>query len=767
MRIKQLRELIDNYKKKHRTRIAFTGGHERAKKLEEFVALFSEIEDGEQLLKPQDEFNLASLLITMPDDISLVRNFKALFNHHNVFFRLFKLKIVTADNYEYIQELDSEKMSLVYNLCDLTGSTLCVNIIIPLIAAKNSVADINKLFNLLRTNQLLSEKIFEWIGGYPSHLSAVIEVLQAFVDASTLSIFDGQTYPRYPVQWASLLKTMKSAGITLNHDLIGLIDKNNALNEVDTICQAILDSQCRLEVDALKQILLIQEPYISNLRDGIKRLQACQLITPYNLRVLLATDGRYYLINILRLLDDATLKANSEALLNSKYKYFDIHERLLWLVKLHLLNNTMIKFVIEGNISDRYKDILEKLVARPLFKITEDSLKDIAVRGWSCIEILHLLIDANLVSDELVKRLLKLNADYYSRFLVILRNLKDHGLLTAANLDAVFDKMENKIEKATVENFVAETKTEGQDSYAVYTSAQKEYQFFSKDSLLPINAGQKKLVNEVTTKAGSQEYHYALARFPNDTKSMGVNRWAKKEAKYLKFVGREVHLFKKDDESCVIAENKGTKLSCLGNVDYFGKLNIEVRLSYLINLLTELCKLHRAYRVHGNINLETCIFANEGIKLSNFESARKVKNKEESLPSTAKCLDRGMTFMSDPTNSYGFCDDVYTAGLVAASLFPDLFTVHLTQTNKIEKRNGTPYTLRETAIDHLISAMLCDDRAMRCTALNALSYCKKLKDELSNLDKPRLESITATYLTNSKLSFEDIICDHRAAFKMS
>jgi hypothetical protein len=229
---------------------------------------------------------------------------------------------------------------------------------------------------------------------------------------------------------------------------------------------------------------------------------------------------------------------------------------------------------------------------------------------------------------------------------------------------------------------------------------------------------------------------------------------AQREAKFHRFLGRNAFYFsEKNDVAKVVSDWQNVCALHYISISELKRNTYATRLQCLISGLNELEKLHAHYRVHGDIKPLNCIvdLPNKAMHLIDLASTHK-KGSQKAFAATPKYSDQ----TSSSEDNYSFCDDVYSMGIVAASLFPELFTIQEDNSKITAIPVEKQFSLIETSLVTVIDSMLAPIRETRCTSVSALHYCQELLKHLPVLNETILQTIRSSTLAREETTVEDV-----------
>lgn len=189
----------------------------------------------------------------------------------------------------------------------------------------------------------------------------------------------------------------------------------------------------------------------------------------------------------------------------------------------------------------------------------------------------------------------------------------------------------------------------------------------------------------------------------------------------------------------------------------------EDKFQCLSQALEELNTLHQHNRIHGDLKPANFILNLNAKTLKIIDFGGSIKFGSGKKPAHTR-------FYGDPhKDAAHFYSDVYSMAGIAKILFPELYFYVNQYSKTFLPGEFATFTLVkkdhlsviEKAIIQLIDAMQHPDTSLRCTSADAAGYCKKILENLSELDENMLREITESTIARTNTTVEDILREAR------
>jgi serine/threonine protein kinase len=238
---------------------------------------------------------------------------------------------------------------------------------------------------------------------------------------------------------------------------------------------------------------------------------------------------------------------------------------------------------------------------------------------------------------------------------------------------------------------------------------------------------------------------------------------AKREAAAINYVLRQPAYFFRHHEHVFVVSPwlQGNDLRyTLQNLNMdFALVPIENRLQSAHCLLYDLNLLHERYLLHRDIKPRNCIYnpVTHALHLCDYAGVSKMYSQNTCGVTAAYRDGSGRT--------YSFCDDIFSAGLVLANLFPELFVVdkyELSPKNevyRIRHKQKSSLSIVEQAVKLLIMRMNYGptQRELRCSCRDALDFIAQVLKESSGLSVFGLQKIAAITINRAEATVENTL----------
>lgn len=776
MKLEQLLQLIKDYNNTFYFRKLIKGEHDRAKKLKEFVDELGQA--GEYTLLPKEEYQLALLLISFQDDITLITQCKQLFHHSALFFKTFaqleSAHLIDESNFSKIHTNDCNKSTLLNELCTKLKGKLnkrLLAIVLVVVDTSHSKNNFLACIKLLGAQLLLQDEVLQLFEKHSQHFFLLLDIFKALATSNQLNSTNLKLIaPHDNLLFISeLLPQLNLAKVEPNSPLLKSICENQEIYNVSKACEILIAwDASALNIACVESLL--QHKSLWTLCNILKLLRKNNLLTPLSLNaVLLIEESNFSFSQSLALLAKRNLlnSINLYRLIDSMSNAHAVYEAITCLDTINLLTEDTLTLCISNLIPSYLESLLLHFPKHIVLNV--QLLKQLAVLGLkplsNLIPIINTLDKKQLLQESNFVTLLKLPTIYLPKILELINSLDSHNLLNNEHLDILFMVFATKLPRPQQQQFAIKTqgnitRFEFIDAHLkLYVTQEKEQ---DEAEINTLRGGQAQIF-QACESLENGETHYLVKSFKTDEH---VDKTALRETKYAHFLGRESYFFQKNKQWYVISQwQKGQALYDM-KPDELIALPLKMRIKSLCYLFHELSQLHKHFRIHGDIKPQNCVLDIEAskLKLIDFGSTRKVKPKNYPLAWSPGYLDKNVHY-GDPTNRLSFCDDMYSAGFIAAALFPELYQIELAQIRF--KQPNTTFSIQDKAIVYLVQSLQSKEKNTRCTSQIATEYCQHLFTHFETLDAERLDSILEQTLSKKACSFEDVLLDKQEVLSFS
>lgn len=374
---------------------------------------------------------------------------------------------------------------------------------------------------------------------------------------------------------------------------------------------------------------------------------------------------------------------------------------------------------------------------------------------------INCLIESHLDTNKNIDNLLALSKERLDEMSSLIKRLHENKLLDQHSFDKALSTLINELktpEKASVTKFSRKDSSLPRSEFIINNNLHVFVEHTAHD---PNNKYKKRyasggcaIVKKGYKTPTDDEPAYAVKILRESRESEGEHE-IKSETMYQRLLGCDAYYFQR--ESKMRCKSYSLSLWKKGkDLDAYKKSELlhyplATRLTWLISGLSDLKILHQMYTIHGDIKPANFILDthNATMRLIDFGSTR--KRYEAATVYTPLFL---------PPNGLSelFSTDIYSMGIVAAWIFPELYLVDTSsdhaKISKIKKENTTPL---ERGITNLIDVMLSEKDSLRCSAEDALKYSQHLSLNRNDLDDMAILTITQQTIDHSRLSVEDVI----------
>lgn len=196
---------------------------------------------------------------------------------------------------------------------------------------------------------------------------------------------------------------------------------------------------------------------------------------------------------------------------------------------------------------------------------------------------------------------------------------------------------------------------------------------------------------------------------------------AKREVRCNRLLQRQAYFFAaaKDDVCLALKWQHGETVYALRNVMH--EFPFACRLEWLITMLEDIVRLHQQFIAHSDIHSENVVVDTRANKASLIDLGKASKT----LPGSSEMAD----------------DLVSLSQKIISVIFsPEIIGMR------------QPY---DTAIQRLDSALI--DRGSPCSSLQALDYCRLLRENIDGLSQNCMDDIAAKTLDRKNLTVDDVL----------
>jgi hypothetical protein len=431
----------------------------------------------------------------------------------------------------------------------------------------------------------------------------------------------------------------------------------------------------------------------------------------------------------------------------------------------HILKSYMIEEVkMVPDITNLDLINMVRVLDKSQVNITEDKYKAIFDQSNTKLaKLINVLTLANLHIKDHLNLLFSMNIKEINASFSIISNLYDYKLLNTTSYKTILNMIAPEIKEAKVADIFKISRKEVDKALDKKSEIKRSELIINNDLHLFIEhqtnknylKGSHGIIKKLFNSADEAQPTYALKKFlANDI----VSEEAKRETIYQQLLGHDSFYFKRNDKwYCLMTWKKGDSLASYKK-EKIGEFKMETRLRWLISGLTDLNALHADYILHGDIKELNFILDTtaEVMRLTDFDTTGPL----------FKATDGGTTKYLPPdfTIRKSFSSDIYAMSLVAANIFPELYTLNLVENVSLYKdrliatknMNENP-TFLEKGIIRLIDSMNDLNEEKRCTAKDALKYCQLLLEKNHELDDEVINQIAMQTIDHIELTEEDVL----------
>ena len=562
---------------------------------------------------------------------------------------------------------------------------------------------------------------------------------------------------RYTYDLEKLLPCMAESTI-LNNESLEMVCQAKIESYLVDIVKLLNQSRC-LEKDMLTQLLQQDFGFGYTIKSFCQLLFDSKLLNKDNFILALKMHDNWWFNKAVQLLSEN--KFLNQTLLNHVAAMSD--DRCHYLVRFfeylklaNLLSEDNIKRV---PVADDLHHSLYPLVLlcesfqAEKFKINQENLtlllstKEMEYRKSYLCTLAEALSKCDLFSNAVLNKLLLLSKVNLSRITDAVNALSQHHLLDQRSFDHAFalviaklpppaESKVTKIKRHQPELPRSQYQLDSGQTFYVEHNPEKKY-----------DKGGMAVVKKAYATATSQVPIYALKRLTKHGKEEAI-----REVKHLRLLGRKAFFFANNNKAYVLSPWWSGKSGDAYTPAEIQREEGAKRLQWLILALLQIKILHKNNRVHGDIKPSNFILdiITGDIHLIDFGSSRKLGSN--------KTFAETRGFLSGSGYLYRFAEDVYSMGLTAAAIFPELYSSNIINDKTVIERIKTdPLTVFDQALVTLISAMTAKDWFNRCSIDDALRFCQQLALNITRLDEGLLKKITAETINHSPLSVEDVM----------
>lgn len=783
MLLGQLRAWLAEYKKEYWKHIRFRGMHQRAKGIEFFLEEFKNRPDSYPLGMP-DLFRLVKLVAGMDPDLPLIKKTRDALSTLTDFFEIIKrLDEQSCIDVGIFEELYRNSdlvmrfnktqplfQGLIKAIADDSEKIDFIQLLIS-IEKRNGLGETRAnacllLFTRFQQQHMLTPGLMALIKKEPDHLPMLCPLIEAFhsikVKLKEQHIACFLDNPDSAV--LKFVQTMNKSGISLTPEILNLMfPVTHHGSMVMNLCKDLIDFQAHLLDE--NQIIFLFKNDSNILVNCLELLLKQKIVNREIIDNVLEVKEIPALYDILRVLEKISvlsavtlmLVLNSERSLKSlvldmwvlsEKKVLDA-KTLSWLVSIGLPETQKIKlFELFSSASKiDVPTLWKQIIACPVKHV------------YSLLVLAALLKDTTLFTKEIIDELLGIKNSYWPEMLVIASALKASHKLDRNSFMLLVNRMSIKIPMPAEASVVfKEAHHEGKFWKKFYVNESDKSIFFCDKDEEKFKSG-RGFVFEGFADLDANRALYLVKNIKKEETGTwpftGIEdlqfKEARREVKYNRFFGRDANFFKHKDEFYLVSDwIPGQSLDTTAPA-VLTAIPLEKRFAILLPLITGLVNLHASFRVHGDIKPGNCVFNPEKNSLSwiDFGSTRKIKYKNYGLAATHKCL-------PSDYQDYGFATDMYSLGIVVASLFPDLYAINIQKRIEVCPLLST-MTPEQEAVKRLVDCLMNKDEHLRCTSERASAYIHKVLATFTNLTASRLDMICQTTINAPEATQEDII----------
>lgn len=414
-------------------------------------------------------------------------------------------------------------------------------------------------------------------------------------------------------------------------------------------------------------------------------------------------------------------------------------------------NHQLIDNIIDGTISNselvKYIDHLQKL------NVIDQSLIDLYLKNYESSWRVWLEYSLQLLETvktpvyvDQIQSLFTLSFLNLKRFYVILDKLIRNNLLTPKSFKEACNIVSNKLPTPKV--FTIDEKES-----VIKTSERNELHFNNQLYLFmdpykndfeinPYKGGMGEVTKGYSAKDAKVPQFCIKKLDKLDT------RLAKNETKYHALSGRNSFYFVQNNNIHIVYNWLQQKALSEFSETELLSIPFAKRLQCLISGLDAIGGLHLKLRIHHDIKAGNFILnpKTSSMELIDFGAAHK---KDAKLPAGWWEFPYTTQYKDPHTKHDHFCKDVYSAGFVVQTLFPEIYpctSQRTTELNTLEK-----------AIVRLVDNMMDNNPKNRCTIIDAKEYCQTLLANIKQINDVMLTKLTEDLSNHSIRNVEDCV----------
>ncbi|AWN75104.1 protein kinase [Legionella anisa] len=356
----------------------------------------------------------------------------------------------------------------------------------------------------------------------------------------------------------------------------------------------------------------------------------------------------------------------------------------------------------------------------------------------------------------------------FKRTLVNLANAK---LLNEHSFKAAFARITEKSPPVEVLTIQKESRKDTKEARTHIKSIDGKYNFFMGADKQSVKGGfsvVKKGYDTMTTNEAS----YGIKKITGSVRRENDDghRDAAREVKCNRLLMRDADYYATPDSSIsrshfyrvITPWQEGKDLRKYTPLE-LKQATYEDKFQCLSQALEELNTLHQHNRIHGDLKPANFILNLNAKTLKIIDFGGSIKFGSGKKPAHTR-------FYGDPhKDAAHFYSDVYSMAGIAKILFPELYFYVNQYSKTFLPGEFATFTLVkkdhlsviEKAIIQLIDAMQHPDTSLRCTSADAAGYCKKILENLSELDENMLREITESTIARTNTTVEDILREAR------